>query len=100
MHVHHVLSQLAGERQERLGIHHRINSGLVDFSCSGSFLNLDQLGAAVGKHLEQDLHRFAARRMSDSSDLAGPTPADKMTHMLPVRLPLPGGGKRKKILLG
>src|SRR5580765_7856299 len=99
MHVHHPLFQLTGKRQERLGIDHRINSGFVDLARTGAFLNLDQLGAAVGKHLETDLHRFAAWRTPDSTDLAGPTPADEMTHMLPVRLPLPWRGKRHQIFL-
>ncbi|TKS62014.1 MAG: hypothetical protein EWM73_02888 [Nitrospira sp.] len=99
MHVHRVLPQLAGERQERLGIDHRIDSGFIDFARAGAFLNLDQLGAAVGKHFEKDLHRFAAWRMPDSANLAGPTPADELTHMLPVRLPLPWRGKRDQIFL-
>jgi hypothetical protein len=82
-----------------LGINHRVDSGLVDFSRARAFFYLDQLSPAVGKHLEQDLHRFATCRMPEASDLTSPTPADEMADMLPVRLPLPWGGKRDQIFL-
>jgi hypothetical protein len=98
--VYRILPQLTGERQERLGIDHRMDAGFVNFSRTGAFLNLDQLGSAVGKHLKSDPHRFTAGPMPDSADLASPTPTNEVTHLLPVRLSLPWGGKGDEIFLG
>ena len=48
---------------------YRINSGFVDFACAGAFLNLDQLGATVGKHLERTftVSLLGARRIPRTS---------------------------------
>ena len=64
MHVHRILLQLTGKRQERLGVDHRINSCLVDLTCAGAFLNQDQLGPALGNSLNRTftVSLFGARR--------------------------------------